>query len=177
MRKIFIGFLLIYLDFSINLGASKIGLIPDFIGYIVMLNGLQEMAAESPIFSKVKPFAALMAVYTGIIYLLDLFGISASLGAVSIILGIVSAIISLYISYTIVMAVKDMENKYNAPLNGASLKSTWTILAVFTILNFVLLFLPSLLLVSIIVSIIIAICFLVSFNTSKNMYYNMTSRY
>ena len=40
MSSIFTGMLLVFLDFNINLGRSKIGLLPDFIGYIVMAGGL-----------------------------------------------------------------------------------------------------------------------------------------
>jgi len=176
MKNIFIGFLLIFLDFSLNLGNSKIGLIPDFIGYIVMINGLVEMAEESLLFMKVKPYAAGMAVYTGILYLLDIIGFSASLGALSYILAITSTIISLYISYSIVIGVKEMEGKYNTLLNGDSLKSTWTILAVFYVVTFVSLLIPTLAIVCIVVSFIAAICFLVAFNNSKNLYYEMKVR-
>jgi hypothetical protein len=75
--------MLIFLDFNLNLGNSQIGLIPDFAGYIVMINGLREMADESPLFMKVKPYATGMAVYTAAVYAMDLFGISSSLGALS----------------------------------------------------------------------------------------------
>jgi len=44
MSRIFTGFLFIFLDFNLNLGNSQIGLIPDFIGYIIMLGGLAEMS-------------------------------------------------------------------------------------------------------------------------------------
>lgn len=173
MKKIFIGFLLIFLDFDLNLGNSKIGLIPDFIGYIVMINGLLEMEGESPLFIKVKSFATLMAVYTGILYFMDLVGISTASGSLSIILGITSTVISLYISWNIIMSVKDMEEKYNASLNGNSLKSTWTILAIFNILNFVFILIPALAILCIVVSFIVAICFLAAFNNSKNLYYEL----
>lgn len=173
MKNIFIGFLLIFLNFDLNIGSSKIGLIPDFIGYIVMIKGLLEMAEESPLFIKVKPLATLMAAYSGVLYLIDLVGISGSLGPLSILLGIASIAISLYISYNIVMGVKDMEEKYNTLLNGNSLKSTWAILAVFNILTFALLLIPALAIICIVVSFIAAICFLVAFNNSKNLYYDM----
>ena len=39
--------LLVFLDFSINLGRIRIGLIPDFIGYIIMVKGLSELSDES----------------------------------------------------------------------------------------------------------------------------------
>ena len=68
MRNIFSGFILIFLDFNLNLGNSTIGLIPDFIGYFVMIGGLDQMVGESTIFTKVRPFVVGMAVYTGILY-------------------------------------------------------------------------------------------------------------
>lgn len=176
MNRIFIGFLLIFLDFSITLGSSKIGLLPDFAGYIVMLGGLREMSGESPLFEKARPFAAVMAVYTGVLYFLDLAGVSASLGALSYILGILSVILSLTISYNIVMGVREMEESYSAPLNGDSLKSTWTVLAVFNILAFISILLPMLAIVCVIVSFIVGICFLVAFSRSKNMYYDLRGR-
>lgn len=173
MKNIFIGFLLIFLDFNLNLGNSQIGLIPDFIGYIVMINGLMEMSGESPLFLKVKPYATGMAVYTGILYLMDLLAISASLGALSVILGIASTIISLYISYNIVMGVKEIEEKYHTLFNGDSLKSSWTLLAVFNFVVYISLLIPALAVICIIVTFIVAICFLVAFSKSKNLYYEM----
>ena len=77
MRNIFIGFILIFLDFNLTINNSQIGLIPDFIGYIIMINGLTEMADDSRLFLKSKPYAAGMAVYTGILYFADMFGISS----------------------------------------------------------------------------------------------------
>jgi hypothetical protein len=175
LKNIFIGLMLIYLDFSINLGNSKIGLIPDFIGYIVMIKGLAEMADESPLFLKVKPFAGGMSVYTGILYLMDLFGISVSLGVLFYLFAITSTVISLYISYNIVMGVKEMEGKYNVLLNGDSLKSIWTVLTVINIIVYVFLLIQALAVICIIVSCIVAICFLVAFYKSKNKYYEMNA--
>lgn len=172
MKNIFIGFILIFLDFNLNLGSSRIGLIPDFIGYIVMISGLVEMSGESPLFMKVRPYAAGMAVYTGILYFLDFVGASVSLGAFSYVLAFTSAAISLYISYNIVMGVMYVERNLNTSLNGDRLKSTWTLLAVFNILTFAMLLNPFLALITIIISFVVGICFLVAFNNSKNLYYN-----
>ncbi len=175
MKNIFIGFLLIFLDFNIDLDHTRIGLIPDFIGYIVLAKGLLHMADESPRFMKVKPFATFMAFYTGILYVLDLFGVTVNAGVFTYLLGIVSMVISLYISYHIVMGVLDTEEKHGVFLNGASLKSTWKLLTFFTILSNLLLLIPTLAILSIIASFVIAIVFLVAFNRSKNLYYNKIS--
>jgi len=172
MKNIFLGFIFIFLDFTLTLGNARIGLIPDFVGYIIMINGLAQMEGESTWFMKVKPYATGMAVYNGILYLLDLIGISVSLGALSYVLAFVSTAISLYISYHIVMGVIDMEEKYNTLLNGKSLKSTWTLLAVFNILTFITLLIPLVSIACILGCFVVAICFLVAFNNSKNLYYN-----
>jgi hypothetical protein len=140
-----------------------------------MIGGLAEMAEESPLFEKVKPYATGMAIYTGILYFFDMFGLSASLGVLSFILTIASTFISLYISYCIIKGVKDVEGKYNASLNGDRLQSTWLIFAVFNVVAIVLMLIPPAALVCIIVSFIAAICFLVAFNNSKNLYYKMKS--
>ncbi len=170
MKNIFIGFVLIFLDFSLNLGNSRIELIPDFLGYIIMISGLVEMGNESLLFIQVKPFVTGMAVYSGILFVLDLVGISVSLGALNYVLAFISTAVSLYISYNIVMGVIDLERTYNLRLNGNKLKSTWTLLAVFNILTFMMLFNPLVAIVAVIGSLIINICFLVAFNNSKNLF-------
>ena len=172
MGNLFIGFILVFLDFNLNLGNSTIGLIPDFLGYIVMIKGLEQMDDESAFFMKIKPYVTGMAFYSTFLYLLDLLGVSISIGVLTYVLAIISTVISLYISYNIVMGVIDMEGKYNTTLNGNSLKSTWTLLAVLNVLSFVTLIIPLLAIMSIIGSIIVAIIFLVTFNKSKNLYYD-----
>lgn len=57
MSNIFIGALFVFLNFTININGIKIGLIPDFIGYIIMVKGLAELENESPYFLKAKGFA------------------------------------------------------------------------------------------------------------------------
>lgn len=176
MKNIFLGLILVFLDINITIGNGQIGLIPDFIGYIIMINGLAEMARESNYFSKAKPWAIAMAVYTGIQYFLTLIGFTSSWIALALILGITAAIVSLYISYAIVMGVKEMEGTYGVSLNGDSLKATWMLLAVFSILSFVALIIPALALIFLIASFVVAIIFLFAFNKAKNLYERIKTR-
>lgn len=171
MRNIFIGLLLIFLDFHVDLDATRIGLIPDFVGYIFMINGLNELTHKSIRFSKIRPFAVGMAVYTGILYAMDLLAISINIGSLALLLGLASTIISLYISYNIVMGVKDMEIAYTQQLNGDNLLTMWKVLAVLSLAIYLLFFIPALGLLCIIGNIVVAIIFLVSFNKTKNLYY------
>lgn len=170
VNGIFIGFLFIFLDFNLNIAQMHLELIPDFVGYIMVANGVEAMAGESPNFGKAKPFAVFMVFCSGIIWLANLFG-GLVTGPLSVLLGIVTVIISLYISNKIVCGVKDVEEKSNTLLNGASLHSAWKLLAVFTILSLLLsLIIPILAILCAVVSLIAAICFLFAFNGSKNLY-------
>lgn len=176
MKNIFIGFILVFLNFNLNLGNSKIGLIPDFVGYMVITSGLTEMARESSLFIKIKPYVTFMIVYSGVLYIFDMLGISVSLGALSYLLIFIATSISLYISYNIVLGVVEMEKKYKTLFNGDSLKRAWTFLAVFNILTFIVLLIPSITVILILISFIAAICFLVAFKNSKNLYYEMAGK-
>ena len=94
MSKIFVGLLLVFLDINFTFNTTTIGLLPDFIGYFILIGGLAEMAAVNSHFGKARPFAIAMAIYTLILYILDLIGLSAALGYAATILGLLSTLIS-----------------------------------------------------------------------------------
>ena len=96
---------------------------------------------------------------------------SASLGPLSYILMFPSTIVSLYISYKIILGVLDIEKTYSVMLRGTQLKSTWTILAVLDVLVLLTSYITGLALLFILCTFVVTICFLVDFNKSKNLYY------
>ncbi len=173
MRKIFIGFLLIFLDFNLTFGNCTLGLLPDFVGYILLMRGLDELVSENPRFKKIRPWALGMAIYTGILYAADIFGLSTNAEIIAFILGLASIVISLYISYNITAAVQEMETAYMRDLNAKPLMSAWTVLAVLDILTYALLLIPVLNLFCIIGAVVAGIVFLVQFNRTKNRYCTM----
>ncbi|OQB23558.1 MAG: hypothetical protein BWY11_01749 [Firmicutes bacterium ADurb.Bin182] len=175
MQKIFIGLLLVFLDFNLDIGASRIGLIPDFIGYIVLMNGLRELIGKSERFIKARPFAAGMFVYTLVLYIMDLLGVSNQAQAIGYLLGLVSTIISLVVSYNIVMGVNDMEKEYGLRLNADGLFRTWRLLAFFSIAIYLLFLIPVLNIACIIGGFIIGIVFLATFSRTKNLYYEQVT--
>ncbi len=172
MRYIFMGFLFVFLDFNINIGASQIGLIPDFIGYIFIYLGLGELTDLNPRFEKARPFATVMAGYTGVLYLLALMGIGTG-EVLGFILGLASTLISLYISYNIVMGIKEYETQSSRFLNAAGLYTAWTVLVILTLGSYLLFIIPILNWICIIAGLLAGIVFLVSFNKTKRLYYGM----
>ncbi len=173
MKSIFTGLLFVVLNFNLNLGNSTIELLPDFIGYIILAGGLLELAGESLLFIKVRPYSIGMAVYTGITFVLNLLGMKGSLGYLDYILGILSLIALFYITYNIVQGIKETERSHGAFLNGERLDSIWRWWAAITAFTYLIFLLPGAAIISIIISAVMAICFLVSINTSKNLYYDM----
>lgn len=110
MKKIFYGMLFVFFNYSITFGNSSIGLVPDFIGYLLMLLGIKELAADSEYYTKLRPVLIGLFVLSLIFYLLNLLGIIATYNEVLVILiNIIAVGGSLYSSYMITCGIVDME--------------------------------------------------------------------
>ncbi len=170
MGNIFSGYLFIFLNFNLTIGNCTIGLIPTFVGYIFMVKGLRELSDRSAQFKKIRPLAIGMGIFSGLLYLGDLFGVAVNLGGIGILLGLASTVISLYIAYAIIQGIQDIEAFFGADLNSAKLKSAWTLMAIFQGLTYISLFYPVLTVICILVSSVFVIVFLVAFHTAKKRY-------
>lgn len=170
MRRVFIGSLLIFLDFKLTFGTVTLGLLPDFIGYILLAGGLAELSAQSGRFGKVRPIAIGMAVYTAVLYALDLIGVSVSFGYLSAGLGLISTILSLLISYSIVQGVMELERALARNLQSGPLFTAWKAAAVTNLLTYPLFFLPVLNLAATVAAFLAGVVFLVFLNRTKKAY-------
>ena len=168
MKNIFTGMIMVFIDFHLNIGLSRIGLIPTFLGYIFIHKGLAELAEFSPWFTKLMPYCKGMIVYTIITYVLDLLGIPPGTG---IVLGIISGIVSFYISYGIIMGVMDIEKAKSQDLNSQQLYSTWKLMVISTLITHLLLIFPVLAIPSILIAFAISIYYLLMFNKTKKLFY------
>jgi len=171
MGNLFWGFVFILLDFNITVNNSVIGLIPDFIGFILIFRGLNELRNFSTKFTKIQPFVSLMIFLKMIAYVMDFFGISAQIQTILIPVGIVFLVMYLYIEYTIICGIQDMEQSLGADLEVKMLFSVWKIVAFCCILaNIAWIISSAVAFVFIIISIIANIMFLVSLHNSKKLY-------
>lgn len=125
MRKLFWGFFFINLNFNLSVNQHTLNVLPDFVGYILLLQGMKELEAESSLFQGARPFAMGMAVYTAILWVGALLGVISNGGWVSQLLSLVAMIMALYISWVLVQGVLDMERSKAADLNGAKLYQWW----------------------------------------------------
>ena len=88
-------------------------------------------------------------------------------------IGIVTTVLSFFVSYNIIMGIKDIELLRGQGLETPRLYSTWKILLAFTIaVHFILLLqIEPLSIVGIIVGFAISVYYLVMFSRTKNLYY------
>ena len=172
MRKVFIGMILVFIDFDLTLNNIVIGLIPDFIGYFMMIGGLNEIIDYSSDFRKVLPFVKLMAVFSTISYILGFFGIwRGGNDFLGFVIGLIITCISIYICYCIVMGIREIEEKRGQDLNSHNLYSAWKVGAILNVVTYALLIFPVLAFLSILSSFIAYIFYLVEFNKTKNLFY------
>lgn len=173
MQNIFVGMLFTTLNFHLTFNGYKIGLIPDFIGYILLLKGVDEVARESQSFMKIRTYIQGMAVYSTITYILDLLGMTYIIPDIaSILLGIIYTIISLYITYHIIRGIGDIERNHGWYLQSQALYSIWIGMAVLSLLQYLALFIPVIAFGMVIINVMVSIYFLVELNRSKNLYYD-----
>ena len=80
MPQVFWGILFLFLNVNLTFGSVTIGLFPDFVGYLLLLQGARTLAGRIARFSRLEPLCVGGAAYTGVLYLLNLFGVSTGLG-------------------------------------------------------------------------------------------------
>lgn len=135
MKKSFWGFLLIFLDFNLNLNQHSLNILPDFAGCLLLLWGTKELEGESTFFRNSRLFAAGMAVYTAILWVGALLGVTSGGGWLISILNLIAAVVSLYVAWMLIQGVLDMEIRRAVDLKGRTLYQWWKGLAAVEVLS------------------------------------------
>jgi len=126
MKKFAIGFLLIFLNFNLNFNQFSINVLPDFVGYYLLLKGSDEMKRESSRFENASPFAIGMIIYTAVLWLGALLNVGG--GVLGMVLSIIAQVVHFYIAWVLVQALREMEQNHGADLYGSVLLSRWKIM-------------------------------------------------
>jgi hypothetical protein len=171
MGSLFWGLFFILLDFNVTFNTCVLGLLPDFVGFLLILRGLKELQQYSAEFVKIQPVVILMAVSKFITYLLDLTGVTAQNQTVMAVVGLVFLLFYLYIEYEIICGIRDMERVLEMDCNARPLLSLWKVIACFGILaNLVYIFAPAVSILFLIVLVIADLVFLYTFYQAKKLY-------
>lgn len=99
MKLIFWGLLLDFLDFNLTFNGFSIDILPDFVGWLLVLFGARRMREENERFARMQPAAGvLFAVYL-LSFLLQPFGsidLGGSLPAAALVLAVNLVFVALY---------------------------------------------------------------------------------
>ncbi len=169
MDKLFLGFALVLLDLNISFGRVSIEFLPDFIGFFLIAKSCMQLVTCIQRFSKVQTAAKILTVYTGIYFLLNLFGIGTQPGLLALLLNGISTICSLIMVYWLVRGMQKLEQQYTWELATTALQTMLPILACLHSLSLLLSWIPVLSLLASIAAAIVSLCFLTFFHKSHQL--------
>lgn len=159
--KFFWGFLFIMFDFRIQ----GIDILPNVIGFILFAIGFQALSAHSQYFTKGKGFNFIMIILsTFSIYEQPAQGEGVHVHPVGMLVGTASLLLTLVVVYHLLMGVKDMAHQQQRSNMENEASQNWTYFLVFQIavlLNFILIFIPPLFIVTVIVLFVVSIVLMI----------------
>ena len=170
MKDLFIGMTLVLLDVNFSVQGHSFDVLPDFIGYYLMLRELEQLAAHSNYFRKAYPWAKGMAIFSLVIYVVNALAVTIRDQFWSFCLGFAAQAIGLLIGYWIVSGVRELERKRRWRLDGEKLFHLWLYMAVVTVITYASSWIPLVGTVGVIASLVMSICFLVAFYRTMKVY-------
>ena len=170
MKDLFIGMALVFLDVSVGVGEHTFDVLPDFVGYYLMMRNLEALSDRSVWFRKARPMALALAVYSAVLYAVDALAVSVYGRFVSFCLGFLAMIGGLLLGYRTVSGVRDLERLLNRDLEGEKLQSFWLYMAVIQGITYVCGWIPLVGTVGVIAAAVMSICFLAAFYRTMDLY-------
>ena len=145
MKKIFWGLIFLFFDFYISLNTNVLHLLPNFVGYCLILYGVNEIknfiGDETSVpewFSKITIACKIMCAVGAVHFLKELLGIRNL--DIDSLFSLVFLGGNLFITFFITEIVFTLQGRYSMPLNGDFLRKVWKICAVISCLSTATLF-------------------------------------
>lgn len=170
MHKLFIGLIFIMLDFYMNAGDATIGVLPDFVGYLFLYKGLQELADESARFPKLINWTLGMAIFSGVLYIMDLLALPVQLAFVGWLLNIAAQGVFFWILFQIICGIREMELYKSVELKSHRMKSLWQVWIGVAAIAELCSWIPAVGFIAAIATMIVSVCFLVAFYQAQKQY-------
>ena len=130
MNRLFWGLLFCLLDYDVTVGTAVFGLLPDFLGYFLMMKGMEELAGENRFFDRGRHMAFGLMIAGVILYGADLMNPGGMTRVIFWAAELAVLVIRLVLLRVIIAGILRMEQDRGLQLRGDLLKSMWTILIV-----------------------------------------------
>ena len=127
MLLFFIGFMFVFIDYNITIGAASVNLIPDFIGFALVLIASRSYVQKSARFKIVGILSAILGAWGIVAFVLALCSVSLA-PIPELITGILATVGALGLTYAFCEGVKEYESGFVKPFGAAQLASSWVLL-------------------------------------------------
>ena len=170
MNRLFWGLLFVVLDYELKIGSVMLGLLPDFVGYWLLMKGMESLAEESVYFDRGRHWAfGLMLVHL-VLYGGDLLDPPTMTALGLWVLGLVGHAVGLYLVNRMIAGIRQMEKNCGRDLQSEKLKFMWLIQAVMGTLSYLLNWVPLVKTFAALASAVTAICLLAAMYGTKKRY-------
>ena len=171
MRKLFWGFFLILLDAPFSFANSTLQLLPDWLGYLLLLAGCAQLEDESELFGKMRSFCIALCIFSAFLWLAEFSGLGSN--TFGNILRLVHLCLRLYVIRRVIRAIAQTEMRRNCDLSSAHLRRVWLAVAICTAAAVVLLCFPAMAVLCAAAADIAGIIFLFAFHGTRKAYEQM----
>lgn len=170
MKELLIGMALIFLDVKVGIGPFTVDLLPDFVGYYLMLPGLENLGRQSGSFRKLRPLAQAMIAVSAVLFVMEATAETLRSHVWIFCLGIGVLAVELVLARRVVAGVREMERIQNRDLEGEKLRNFWLYMAVIRVITYACGWLPLVGNISTVAALVMNACFLAAFYRTVEAY-------
>ena len=133
MVKMLIGLFFITMELTIARGNMIIGLLPDFVGYFLLMMGLREIAHENDFFYKNIRFSFWVGAMSLMAYVMDLIGATMLGQYQSLLMQLVLVVLEPICLLRVVRGVRQVEKDYEIDAKGKWMLAVWVVMTVLSV--------------------------------------------
>lgn len=137
MIKLAIGMLFILMNFSLDIGDLSINILPEFVGYLLLLSAVDKLKTKSSYFDKMSGLLFFMAMYKIADYIVSMLNVNAgTIATVFFYGGIVTTILGLLIQYRVFCGIDEIAYNDDVRVKTGRLFVLFKIEVVLTVLAY-----------------------------------------
>lgn len=136
MIKMLIGLAFVGLELTLTTETMSISLLPDFVGYILLLMGQRELAHENDYFYKNIKFCLWAGTVSLMVFIMDLIYGSLTVNFQVLLLQMLLLVMEPICLFRIVRGVRQVGKDYDIDVKGKLLFIVWLVMTVLNVASF-----------------------------------------
>ena len=142
MHLLSLGILFICAELVISLGSREISLLPDAVGYFLLIRGLDQVRPRNRMLGRARLLALVMGLLTAVLYVAGWFADSAQNGFILWLLELAATGMGLVVSYLVLRGVERVSRKLRREFQGERLKVLWIAMAAVCVIRQLISWMP-----------------------------------